>query len=85
MESFLLYPPAAQPPCRAGREKTGGFKPRLSKGYTRLFLPARFLAKFGRVVSLTQQGFYPPSTTGRPTDVFRLGAGRLSAPVNYQT
>jgi hypothetical protein len=74
MESFLLYPPAALPPYRAGKIKLGGFKPTVSKGLSRLFQPARFLAKFGRVVSLTQQGFDPPSTTGRPTGVCRFRA-----------
>jgi hypothetical protein len=74
MPSFLLYPPDAQPPYRAGTIKLGGFKPTVGKGYTRLFLPARFFAKFGRVVSLTQQGFDPPSTTGRPTGVCRFRA-----------
>ncbi len=74
MKSFLLYPPAAQPPYRAGRIKSGGLYPKHSKALSRLFKPARFLAILGRVVSLTQQGFYPPSTTGRPTDVCRIRA-----------
>jgi hypothetical protein len=74
MVSFLLNPPAAQPPYRAGKINSGGFKPTVSKGYTRLFLPARFLLIFGRVVSLAHKGFYPPSTTGRPTDVCLFGA-----------
>ena len=74
MESFLLYPPDAQPPYRAGKINLGGFKPTVTNGLSRLFLPARFLPYFGRVVSPTQQGFYPPSTTGRPTDVCRFRA-----------
>ena len=74
MESFLLYPPAALPPYRAGTINTGGFKATVSRGLSRLFEPARFLTIFGRVVSLAHKGFYPPSTTGRPTDVCRLRA-----------
>ena len=74
MVSFLLYPPAAQPPYRAGWIKQGGLHPKRSKGLSRLFQPARFLTNLGRVVSLTQQGFYPPLTTGRPTDVCHFRA-----------
>jgi len=74
MVSFLAKPPEPSRPRRAGKIETGGFKPTVSKALSRLFLPARFLAKFGRVVSLTQQGFYPPSNTGRPTDVCRFRA-----------
>jgi|APSaa5957512535_1039671.scaffolds.fasta_scaffold109538_3 hypothetical protein len=74
MVSLIVKPPGAQPPYRAGRINSGGFKPALGKGYTRLFQPVRFLVIFGRVVSLTHKGFYPPSTTGRPTDVCLFGA-----------
>ena len=74
MESISVNPSKTSRPCRAGTIKSGGFKPALRKGYTRLFQPARFLAKLGRVVSLTHKGFDPPSTTGRPTDVCRFRA-----------
>ncbi len=69
MVSFIVKPPEPCRPSRAGWIKQGGLYPKHSKGLSRLSQPARFFAKFGRVVSLTQQGFDPPSTTGRPTDV----------------
>ena len=74
MVSFSVKPPEPCRPNRAGKIKLGGLHPILSKGLGRLFLPARFLAKFGRVVSLTQQGFDPPSINGRLTDVCRFRA-----------
>lgn len=74
MRSFCVKPPEPSRPTRAGKIKQGGLYPKHSKGLSRLFLPARFLTKFGRVVPLTQQGFDPPSTTGRPTDVCRFRA-----------
>ena len=74
MVSFIVKPPEPSRPYRAGKIKTGGLYPTVSKGLSRLFLPVRFLAKFGRVVSHAQQGFYPPSITGRLTDVCRFRA-----------
>ena len=74
MVSFSVKPPEPSRPRRAGKIETGWLYPTLSKVLSRHFLPARFLAKFGRVVSLTQQGLYPPSNTGRPTDVCRIRA-----------
>ena len=74
MASFSVKPPEPSRPSRAGKNYLGGLYPILSKGLSRLFQPARFLAKFGRVVSLTQQGFDPPSNNGRPTDVCRFRA-----------
>ena len=78
MVSFSVKPPKPCRPNRAGKKKIGGLYPILSKGLSRLFLPAHVLANFGRVVSLTQQGFYPPSNSGRPTDVCRFRAAGLS-------
>jgi hypothetical protein len=83
MASFIVKPPEPSRPSRAGAILAGGFKPIVSKAYTRPFLAARFLTKFGRVQTHSQQGFHPPSTTGRLTDVCRFRAARLSAPVNY--
>jgi hypothetical protein len=74
MVTFIVKPPEPSRPCRAGKTKLGWLYPLRSKALTRLFQPARFFAKFGRVVSLTQQGFYPPLTTGRPTDVCHFRA-----------
>ena len=74
MVSFIVKPPEPSRPSRAGKIKLGGLYPTHSKGLSRLFQPARFLAKFGRVVSLTQQGFNPPAINGRPTDVCRFRA-----------
>ena len=85
METFSVKPPKASRPVRAGKNKTGGFKPTVIKGYTRPFQPAQFLAFFGRVQTHSQQGFYPPSTTIRLTDVCRFRAAGLSAPVNFKT
>ncbi len=69
MVTFIVKPPKPCRPNWAGWLKQGWLHPLLSKALTRLFQPARFLTILGRVVSLTQQGFDPPSTTGRPTDV----------------
>ena len=74
MVTFSVKPPRTSRPNRTGTKIMGGFKPILSKGYTRLFQPVQILAFFGRVQTRTQQGFYPSTTRIRPTDVCRFRA-----------
>jgi hypothetical protein len=74
MVSFTVKPSKPSRPSWTGRKKMDGFKPLLSKGYTRLFQPVQFLAFFGRVKTHTQQRFYPSTINGRPTDVCRFRA-----------
>ncbi len=85
MTSRRVKPPKTSRPSRAGKENSGGFKPTLSKGLSRFFQPVQNSDDSGRVQTHAQQGFHPPSTTIRLTDVSRFRAARLSAPVNLET
>lgn len=74
MAGTSVKPPKSTRPLWTGRPKTGGFKPALTKGFTRLFLPVHFFNCFGRVQSHAQQGFYPSTPNVRLTDVCRFRA-----------
>ena len=78
MAGTSVKPPKSTRPLWTGRPKTGGFKPALTKGFTRLFLPVQFFTQIGRVQTRAQQQFHPSTTRIRLTDVCRLRAARLS-------
>ena len=69
MVSISVNPSKTSRPSRMGKIYSDGFKPALSKGYTRLFQPVLISAYFGRVQTRTQQRLHPSAITGRPTDV----------------
>jgi len=59
----------------------GGFNRAPSKGSSRPPQHAQFSSHFGRVQTLVQHDFHPPTTKIRLTDVCRFWAARLSPPV----
>ncbi len=84
MQSLFVKRPNFTRPAWAASLPLSGFNHRLTKGSSRPPQPAQIPGRFGRVQTRVQHGVHPPTRKVRLTDVCRIWAARLSAPVRCQ-